>query len=170
MVDSCWRVCKASRLAPSSLESASVRLSAPVCSVLIIALVKSWRICTVDRLEPNDCACERSVVSAAVRSVEAAVMSAAAAQLLAAALIARPAEVKSTPVDGDRRGAGFVQRDRQVCCRVEQVDAVEARVGRELVDLGPDGAELGGEARADRGVGGLLRLADRAPGRTARAW
>ena len=29
------------------------RLSAPVCSVLIIALVKSWRICTVDRLEPK---------------------------------------------------------------------------------------------------------------------
>ena len=33
------------------VESASVRLSAPVCSVLIIALVKSWRICTVDRFE-----------------------------------------------------------------------------------------------------------------------
>ena len=69
VVESCWRVCRASRLAPSSLESASVRLSAPVCSVLIIALVNSWRICTVDRLEPNDWAWERSVVSAAVRSV-----------------------------------------------------------------------------------------------------
>src|SRR5688572_12272213 len=41
VVDSCWRVCKANRFAPSSFESASVRLSAPVCSVLIIALVKS---------------------------------------------------------------------------------------------------------------------------------
>ena len=89
MVDSCWRVCKASKFAPSSLESASVRLSAPVCSVLIVALVKSWRICTVDRFEPNDWACERSVVSALVRSVEAAVMSAAPPQLLTALLTAR---------------------------------------------------------------------------------
>src|SRR6185436_4113507 len=90
VVDNCWRVCKASKFAPSSLESARVRLSAPVCSVLIIALVKSWRICTVDRFEPKDWACARSVVSAAVRSVEAAVMSAAPAQLLAALLTARP--------------------------------------------------------------------------------
>ena len=44
--------------------------SAPVCSVLIIALVKSWRICTVDRFEPNAWAWERSVLSAAVRSAQ----------------------------------------------------------------------------------------------------
>src|SRR6201999_2300091 len=80
VVDSCCRVCKASKFAPSSLESASVRESEPVCNVLIIDLVKSWRICTVDRLEPKACDCERSLVSAAFRSVEAAVMSAAAAQ------------------------------------------------------------------------------------------
>ena len=97
MVDSCCRVCNARRFAPSSLESASVSASAPVCSVLIIALVKSWRICTVDRFEPNDWACARSVVSAAVKSVEAAVMSAVPPQLFAEALMLRsPAALKST--------------------------------------------------------------------------
>src|SRR3954468_4872403 len=62
VVESCCRVCKASRLAPSSLESASVNPSAPLCSVLIIALVKSWRICTVERFEPNAWAWDRSLV------------------------------------------------------------------------------------------------------------
>ena len=40
--------------------------------------------------------------------------------------------MKSTAVIGDGRGAGFVQRDREVgaVVAVEQVDAVEARVGR----------------------------------------
>src|SRR5690242_20416094 len=96
VVDSCCRVCKARRLAPSSLESASVRLSAPDCSVLIIALVKSWRICTVDRFEPKAWACERSVVSALVRSVEAAAISVVPPQLLAALLMLRPDAEKST--------------------------------------------------------------------------
>ncbi len=59
-------------------------------------MVKSWRICTVDRFEPKDWACERSVVSALVRSVEAAVMSAVPPQLLAALLTARPFDEKST--------------------------------------------------------------------------
>ena len=51
-------------LAPSSLVSASTRLSAPVCSVLIRFLVKSWRVCTVVRLAPKAEACVRSVFSA----------------------------------------------------------------------------------------------------------
>src|ERR1019366_10544683 len=82
--DSCWRVCKASRFAPSWLESASGRPAEPGCSVLTIALVKSWRICTVDRLELSvwDSAC--NAVSAALRAVDAAVISDAPAQLLAA--------------------------------------------------------------------------------------
>ena len=46
--------------------SASVRLSAPVCSVLIIVLVKSWRFCTIDRFEPKADACERSVLERVV--------------------------------------------------------------------------------------------------------
>src|SRR5260221_10480263 len=82
VVESCCRVCNARRLAPSSLGSASVRLSAPVVSVLTIALVKSWRICTVDRFEPKAWDCERSVVSALVRSAEAAWISTVAPQLL----------------------------------------------------------------------------------------
>src|SRR5436190_4361875 len=61
VVESCCRVCNARRFAPSSFESASVRLSAPVVSVLIIALVKSWRACTVERVEPNALDCVRSV-------------------------------------------------------------------------------------------------------------
>ena len=73
-----------------------MRASEPLCSVFTMALVKSWRICTVDNCEPNAWACERSVVSAAVSSVFAAVMSAAAAQLLVALLIASPVEVVST--------------------------------------------------------------------------
>ena len=106
------------------------------------------------------------MVNAAVRSVVAAVMSAAAAQLLAALLM--PSAAAAGEVDGgdgDARRAGFVQRDRQVGAgrAVEQVDAVEARVAGELVDLGLDRVELRGEARADRRVGGLLRLAERAP-------
>src|SRR5438445_13331909 len=67
VVESCWRVCRASMLAPSSLVSAKVRLSAPVCSVLIVALVKSWRICTTERLEPKFEACRLRVLSEAVR-------------------------------------------------------------------------------------------------------
>src|SRR4051812_50080213 len=82
--------------APSSLVSASVRASEPVCSVLIIALVKSWRICTVDRFEPNDCACDRSVVRAAVKSVVAAAMLPVSAQVLAGGAIDRPLALKST--------------------------------------------------------------------------
>ena len=54
MVDSCWRVCRASMLAPSSLVSARTRLSAPVCSVLIIDFVKSLRACTTESCEPNE--------------------------------------------------------------------------------------------------------------------
>src|SRR6185437_15397270 len=83
VVDSCWRVCKASKLAPSSFESASVSASEPACSVLIVALVKSWRICTVDRPELSFCDSDRNVVSAAVRSLDAASMSVEAAQLFA---------------------------------------------------------------------------------------
>src|SRR5262249_27575499 len=64
--DSCCRVCNDSRLAPSSLVSASTRASAPVLSVLIVDLVKSWRICTIDRLAPKVDACERNVASAVV--------------------------------------------------------------------------------------------------------
>ena len=37
VVDSCWRGCNASRLAPSWFESARVRSEEPVCSVLIVA-------------------------------------------------------------------------------------------------------------------------------------
>src|SRR5215213_4338374 len=51
---SCWRVLRASRFAPSSFESASVRLSAPDCKVPIIDFVNSCRICTVARLDPKD--------------------------------------------------------------------------------------------------------------------
>ena len=61
-----------------------------------MALVKSCRICTVDNCEPNAWACERSVVSAAVNSPLAAVMSEAAAQLLVALLIESPVAVEST--------------------------------------------------------------------------
>src|SRR5712671_7359229 len=96
VVESCCRVCKASRLAPSSLESAKVSPSAPLCSVLIMALVKSWRICTVERFEPNAWAWDRSVVRAAVRSVLARPMSVVEPQLLFATFRARPADVIST--------------------------------------------------------------------------
>src|ERR1035437_2515670 len=82
--DNCWRVCKARRFAPSALLSASVRLAEPDCSVLTIALVKSWRICTVDRLELNVWDSDCNEVSAALRAVDAAVISDAPAQLLAA--------------------------------------------------------------------------------------
>ena len=41
----------------------------------------------------------------------------------------------------------------------EQVDAVEPGIGRKLVDLGTDGAELCGERCTDGGVRGLQRLA-----------
>ena len=41
--DSDWRVCNASRLAPSWLASAKVKSLLPVCSVLIVCLVKSVR-------------------------------------------------------------------------------------------------------------------------------
>ena len=41
VVDDCCRACKASKSAPSSLLSAGVKFSAPVCSAFIIALVKS---------------------------------------------------------------------------------------------------------------------------------
>src|SRR6185312_11059232 len=98
VVDSCWRVCRARRFAPSWFESASVRSFAPVWSVLIVALVKSWRICTVERLAPRVWACERRVVRAVVSWVDAVEMSDAPAQLLAAPLSERaPALVSVTP-------------------------------------------------------------------------
>src|SRR4029079_14660066 len=96
VVESCCRVCKASRLAPSSLESAKVSPSAPLCSVLIIALVKSWRICTVERFDPNAWAWDRSLVRPTVKSALARLMSAVVAQLLDELFSARPVEEKST--------------------------------------------------------------------------
>src|SRR6266581_2689262 len=53
VVDSDCRVCRASRLAPSWLVSASTRLSEPVCRTFTRFLVKSLRVCTVDRVEPK---------------------------------------------------------------------------------------------------------------------
>ena len=86
------------QIGASSLLSASVRLSAPVLSVLIIALVKSWRTCTVCRFELSACDWDRRVTSAAVSSVPAVVISPAVAQALAEAAIARsPAQVLLTP-------------------------------------------------------------------------
>src|SRR5712692_871154 len=73
--DNCCRVCNESRLAPSSLVSASTRLSAPVLSVLIVALVKSWRICTIDRLAPKVDACARNVLSDELTLAMASLMS-----------------------------------------------------------------------------------------------
>src|ERR1700681_262844 len=64
VIESCWRVCRASRFAPSWLVSASTRLSEPVCSVLIRLLVKSLRASTVVSFEPKPDAWVRSVVSA----------------------------------------------------------------------------------------------------------
>src|SRR5580704_7187833 len=82
-VESAWL------LAASSLESASVRLEAPVCNTLIRFLLKSWRICTIDRFDPRLEASVRSVVLAAVNPVSA----------LLAELLSR----KSVPaVRGDR--------------------------------------------------------------------
>src|SRR5215470_7626868 len=64
VVESCWRVCNASMLAPSVLTSARVRESEPVCKVLIIWLVKFWRLCTIERFEPNEEAWLLTVMSA----------------------------------------------------------------------------------------------------------
>ena len=157
MVDSCWRVCKASRFAPSSFESASVRAAEPFCSVLIVALVKSWRICTVDRFELKVCDCERSVVSAAVRRSVAASMFALVAQL-PAAFDAQRARIGVGVVHAVmvvRRRGVFVEVHRQRVA-AEQVDAVEAGVAGELADLGQQGVELRRQGRLRRGVGGLL--------------
>src|SRR5713226_5224620 len=60
VVESDCRVCRANRLAPSWLVSASTRLSEPVCSTFTRFLVKSLRVCTVDRVEPNADAWDRS--------------------------------------------------------------------------------------------------------------
>src|ERR1700731_1735815 len=93
VVESCWRVCRASMLAPSSLVSAKVRLSEPVCSVLIVALVKSWRICTTDRLEPNEAACERRLLRAEGRLPSAVLMSLLVWNVWVAAETPRPGEL-----------------------------------------------------------------------------
>src|SRR5712692_6743521 len=97
VVDSCWRVCNARRLAPSSLVSASTRLSAPTCNVLIVDLVKSWRVCTTVRLEPKFDACERRVPSAVLRFLSAALMSKLVCKLLVEAATPRPVELNVTP-------------------------------------------------------------------------
>ena len=142
--------------------------SAPVCSVLIIALVKSWRICTVDRFEPNAWAWARSVVSAAVRSVEAAVMSAAPPQLFGGVVDARsPAALKSTAatVTLEVPVSFSVTVRSELALLSSRLMPLKPGVGGELIDLGDDFAELGGEARADRRVGGLLRLGNKRLGR-----
>src|SRR5467141_4679681 len=64
-----WRVDSAWLLAASSLESASVKEAEPVCSTLMMFLLKSWRICTIDRLAPKAEACDRSVVLAVLSDV-----------------------------------------------------------------------------------------------------
>src|SRR6516162_3371298 len=64
-----WRVDSAWLLAASSLESASVRLDEPVCSTLMMFLLKSWRISTIDRLAPKAEACDRSVMLAVLSAV-----------------------------------------------------------------------------------------------------
>src|ERR1700687_3278449 len=69
VVESDCRVCRANRLAPSWLVSASTRLSEPVCKSATRFLVKSLRVCTVDRVEPNAEAWVRSVVNAVFRPV-----------------------------------------------------------------------------------------------------
>src|SRR5690606_12452043 len=66
-------------------------------------------------------------------------------------------EVHARDGDGGRRV--FVEVDGQLVA-AQQVDAVEARVGREPVDLLEQGVELRGQRGAHVGVGGLLRLAD----------
>src|SRR4051794_33903805 len=74
LVDRLWRVWRARRFAASSLLSAKVRFDAPVCSVLIRALVKSWRVCTIDRFEPKLDASDRSVSVAVLRLLRIVVM------------------------------------------------------------------------------------------------
>ena len=133
--------------------------------MLIIALVNSWRICTVDRFELSDWACERRVVSAALSCVPAAWMSAFPAQLLAAAVdgnIRRGGVVKRRDHHG--RAAVLVHDDRQIVA-AKEIDAVEAGVARELVDLRQQRVELAGKGGADVGVGGLVGLADERLGR-----
>ena len=60
--------------APSSFVSARVRLSAPVCSVLIIEVVKDWRVLMTARLADSTPDAFWSVVSAVPSAVIAAVM------------------------------------------------------------------------------------------------
>src|SRR5438105_4837985 len=97
VVDSDCRVCKARRLAPSSLVSASTRLSAPVLNVLITALVKSCRAWTTERLDPNVDACERKVLSAVVSLPILSLMSLSVWKLFVDADTPRPVELKVTP-------------------------------------------------------------------------
>ena len=129
-------------LAPSSLVSASTRLSAPVCSVLIMSLVKSWRFCTIDRFEPKFDACERSVSSESVRPLRSVSM--LSSDLEHPVRPARTAEIGGADrcriavdilrLDGDRGGAGLVEGDLQLVA-AQQVDAVERGVVRQLVEL-----------------------------------
>ena len=85
-------------LAPSSLVSASTRLSAPVCSVLIRFLVKSWRVCTVVRLEPNFEAWVRSVFNATSSCAIAVSMMASDWKPVPLMVVSpRPAVLKVTP-------------------------------------------------------------------------
>src|SRR6185437_15571422 len=60
---------------------------------------------------------------------------------------------------GDGGRARFVEGHGQAAVS-QQVDAVEARVASELVDLGEDGVELRSQACADCRIRCLLRLAD----------
>ena len=62
--ESCWRVLRASRLAPSAFESAETRLSAPCVRTFDSSLVKSWRVWATERFEPRAEASERSVLEA----------------------------------------------------------------------------------------------------------
>src|SRR5438876_1144103 len=95
-----WRVDSAWLLAASSLESASVRADEPVCSTLMMFLLKSWRICTIDRLAPKADACERSVVLAVLSFVRTALVEELSRKSVPEVSAARPRPVglKVTPV------------------------------------------------------------------------
>src|SRR5262249_1398994 len=91
------RVCSASRLAPSWLVSASVRLPAPVCSVFMVVEVKLCRIWITDRLVPNEAAWFCRVVNDAVNWLAALASEVLVWKLADDWEMPRPAELNVAP-------------------------------------------------------------------------
>ena len=163
---SCWRVCRATRLAPSSLMSARVSLPEPLRGCSRTLEVKSRRASSRATLEPMDWARPRRVESAAsiseMRAVDHRVEREVAGRGDGQARGGQVEALDHQLADGVGREGDLQLRGRAV----DQVGALVAGIVGQVGDLAQDLVELdldGGQLVAGRGLGAdrqALDLAD----------